>query len=202
MFTGIVEETGKVLSIIKNEDSIRLKFSVKNCGKKLKKGDSIAVNGCCLTAVNIKKSGASLSVRVDLLHETWIRTNLQYLETGDSVNLERAVKASDRMGGHFVTGHVDGIGKILQIRNKGSDIYLSVTVPKSLIKYILLKGSICIDGISLTVAEVRKQSIAIWIIPHTIKVTNLKNRKVGDNLNLETDLLGKYVYRILQETQK
>ncbi|HSH93711.1 MAG TPA: riboflavin synthase [Roseimicrobium sp.] len=201
MFTGIVEETGMVRGIKPTGKSIELTVAARVCARGLKLGDSIAVNGCCLTAVKMSGRGAARSIRFDLLQETWDRTNLSHVSVGSLVNLERALPADGRLGGHFVTGHVDGVGKIVRWERSGKDHLLDIRPPKELLRQMVFKGSIAVDGISLTVAAVDRTTFRIWIIPHTLEVTNLRNHKVGAMVNLETDLLGKYVERIL-DTRK
>jgi riboflavin synthase len=136
-------------------------------------------------------------VQFDLLAETWKRTNLQFAQPGSAVNLERALQADGRIGGHFVTGHIDGLGKITRWELSGRDHVLDISAPAEIMRYIIAKGSIAVDGISLTVAAVRARGFRIWIIPHTLEVTALRERKVGDAVNLEGDLLGKYVARLV-----
>ena len=169
---------------------------VKVCGRGLQRGDSVAVNGCCLTAVKIIRRGTRTRVRFDLLEETWRRTNLQFLKAGSLVNLERSLRADSRLGGHFVTGHIDGLGRILRWERAGEDLVLEVAATPEVMRYVVFKGSIAVDGISLTVASVRKRSFQIWIIPHTAAVTVLRNYSVGDAVNLEADLLAKYVEKL------
>lgn len=194
MFTGIIEEVGVVEGIECTAKAIELMLQTKICGRGLQVGDSLAVNGCCLTVVEIfPRRGGKKSARVDLLEESWRRTNLQFANVGSGVNLERALSTNGRLGGHFVTGHIDCMGKILRWEKRGADHFLEIAAPGDLMRYVIFKGSIAIDGISLTVTEVRKKSFAVWIIPHTHKVTALRERKVGDAVNLEGDLLGKYV---------
>jgi riboflavin synthase len=198
MFTGIVEEIGVVEGIECTTKAIELMLQTKTCGRGLRIGDSLAVNGCCLTVVEIfPRRGGKKSVRVDLLEESWRRTNLQFANVGSAVNLESALPANGRLGGHFVTGHIDTMGKILRWEKIGQDYFLEIAAPAGLMRYVIFKGSIAIDGISLTVAEVRKKSFAVWIIPHTYEVTALRERKVGDAVNLEGDLLGKYVEKFV-----
>ena len=198
MFTGIVEEVGVVEGIECTAKAFELMLQTKVCGRGLRVGDSLAVNGCCLTVVELfRRKGGGKSVRVDLLKESWQRTNLQFANVGTAVNLERALSANGRFGGHFVTGHIDCMGKILRWEKRGADYFLEVAAAADLMRYVIFKGSIAIDGISLTVAEVRKKSFAVWIIPHTHEVTALRERKVGDAVNLEGDLLGKYVERFI-----
>jgi riboflavin synthase len=197
MFTGIVQETGAVEKIERGKKSICLTLSAGAIARGLKIGDSVAVNGCCLTMVKISSSGRSKHIQFDVLQESWRLTNLQFAKRGSPVNLERPLRMDDEFGGHFVTGHVDGIGKILGWEKSGADRILEIAAPKSVMRYVILKGSIAIDGISLTVAGVGKKSFCVWIIPHTFKVTALRERKVGDAVNLEADLLGKYAEKFL-----
>ena len=196
MFTGIVEETGRVELIEPGTESIRLTLSVGLCGEDLKIGDSLAVNGCCLTVVELRGRGRRKLARFDLLQETWKRTNLQFVEAGSLVNLERSLRADSRFGGHFVTGHIDGLGKIKCWEKVGDDWALEVAAPPAIMRYLVPKGSVALDGISLTVASVKKRSLGIWIIPHTYEVTAMKERTVGDAVNLEPDMLAKYVEKL------
>jgi riboflavin synthase len=197
MFTGIVQETGTVEKIGRDNKSIRLAVSAGTVARGLKIGDSMAVNGCCLTAAKISARGKSKLIRFDLLQETWQRTNFQFLKTGSPVNLERPLRADGEFGGHFVTGHIDGTGKILLWEKSGADHVLEITAPKEILHYVIQKGSIAIDGISLTVAGAGKKSFCVWIIPHTLEVTALGEKKVGHAVNLEADLLGKYAEKFL-----
>jgi riboflavin synthase len=193
MFTGIVEETGTVVKIKQAKKSIELTVKAKICGKGTKVGDSVAINGCCLTVVKAKSKGSSKLLQFDLLRETWERTNLQFAEEGALVNLERPLRANGQLGGHFVTGHIDGVGKVIRWERAGQDWVLDIAVPKDVAKYIVFKGSVAVDGISLTVAAVIKEGLRIWIIPHTYEVTALKERTEGSAVNLEADIIGKYV---------
>ena len=197
MFTGIIEEAGVVEFIKPTPNSIAL--TVRACGitRGLKLGASVAVNGCCLTVVKISARGKSKLLQFDVLQESWRLTNLQFAKVGSLVNLERPLRADGELGGHFVTGHVDGVGKIIRWERAGKDHVLDIAAPADVMGYVVFKGSIAVDGISLTVAAVRKKSFRVWIIPHTIEVTNLRQRKVGDAVNLEADLLGKYVRQFL-----
>lgn len=197
MFTGIVEETGFVEAIEPSTKSIRLAIRMEMCGRDLEIGHSLAVNGCCLTVVDLRRKRGKRIATFDLLQETWRRTNLQFVASGAAVNLERPLRADARLGGHFVTGHIDGLGRIRNWKPKGTDWLLEIDAPADLMRYIVFKGSIAVDGISLTVAGVQPKSFQIWIIPHTYEVTALRERKAGDALNLETDILGKYVERFL-----
>ncbi|MCP5520536.1 MAG: riboflavin synthase [Verrucomicrobiales bacterium] len=198
MFTGIVEETGVVERIEPTEKSIALTVRPTLCAKGLKVGDSLAVNGCCLTVVKLTRRGkAGVLARFDLLRETWDRTNLQFVQPGSKVNLERSLRADSRLGGHFVTGHIDGMGTITRWERSGQDWVLDVKAPADVMRYLVFKGSIAVDGISLTVAAVRRGGFRIWIIPHTWEVTALCERRAGDAVNLEADLVGKYVEKML-----
>jgi riboflavin synthase len=197
MFTGIVEETGHVVAVQPGKAEIELQVQARVCGGGLKKGDSLAVNGCCLTVEKIRVQGKNTLLEFALLQETWKLTNLQFALPGTGVNLERALRVGDRMGGHFVTGHIDGLGRIKRWERAGKDYILEVAASAQIMRQVVLKGSIAVDGISLTVAAVRRKSFEVWIIPHTREVTALNQRRVGGMVNLETDLLGKFVERFL-----
>jgi riboflavin synthase len=197
MFTGLVEETGNVEIIVPSNHGIQLFVRMRQCGRGLKVGDSLAVNGCCLTVAGLQGRAATRIARFDLLRETWDRTNLQHTRPGAAVNLERPLAANARLGGHFVTGHIDGLGTILRWERSGADHQLDISPPAELMRYIVSKGSIAVDGISLTIAAVRRKSFRIWIIPHTYAVTALREREVGSAVNLEADLLGKYVEKFI-----
>jgi len=155
------------------------------------------VNGCCLTVVKLSPRGRDRLIQFDLLQESWRLTNLQFAQAGSLVNLERPLRADGELGGHFVTGHVDGLGRITKWERVGRDHLLDIAAPAAVMRYLIHKGSIAVDGISLTVAAVKKTSFRIWIIPHTYEVTALRDRNVGDAVNLEADLLGKYVEKFL-----
>lgn len=197
MFTGIVEETGTVERIKPAAKSIALTIRAALTARGLKTGDSLAINGCCLTAVKVTSRGKSKLVQFDLLKETWERTNLQFASRGSLVNLERPLRTDGRLGGHFVTGHIDGFGRITRWERNGQDHVLDISAPPEVMQYVIYKGSIAVDGISLTVAGVQKKDFRIWIIPHTYDVTALRERKVGDAVNLEADLIGKYVQKFV-----
>lgn len=198
MFTGIVEEAGTVERIEPAAKSIELTVRTKVCGRDLKVGGSLAVNGCCLTVVKVWNKGTSRLARFDLLKETWERTNLQFARPGSLVNLERPLRTGGELGGHFVTGHIDGLGQISRWERLGQDHVLDIDAGPEVMRYVVFKGSIAVDGISLTVAGVRKQGFRIWIIPHTYEVTALRERKVGDAVDLEADLIGKYVEKFVR----
>lgn len=194
MFTGIVEETGEVESFAKEASSWRLRLAAKAILPGLAEGESVAINGCCLTAVAFDATGISF----DVLEETRRLTNLHSIAAGAPVNLERSMRADGRLGGHFVTGHIDGLGTIEVFEARGSDHYLRIRGPKGCGRLLVVKGSIAVDGMSLTVAEVDGDEFAVWIIPHTLAVTNLRMRAAGDKVNLEFDMLGKYVEKMLE----
>lgn len=197
MFTGIVEETGTVESIEFSAKSISLAVRARVCGRGARAGDSIAVNGCCLTVVQRSRKSNRTILNFDLLRETWQRTNLRQAREGRAVNLERSLAVNGRLAGHFVTGHIDGVGRIERWERQGADWILEIAAPREVLRYLVFKGSIAVDGISLTVAAVRKGSFQIWIIPHTYEVTALRERRVGDAVNLEADILAKYAERFL-----
>ncbi len=197
MFTGIVEETGVVERVHPTARAIELTVRPRICAAGLKPGDSLAVNGCCLTVVKLAGRGARRTVQFDLLRETWERTNLQFVRPGSRVNLERALRADGRLGGHFVTGHIDGLGRIRRWERAGRDWVLDIAAPPEVMRYVVFKGSIAVDGISLTVAQVQRGGFRVWIIPHTREVTALHERREGDVVNLEADLVGKYVEQML-----
>ncbi|MCX7865933.1 riboflavin synthase [Limisphaera sp. VF-2] len=201
MFTGIVEEAGQVVRIQPTPEAIQLTIRAQKTGRGLKVGGSLAVNGCCLTAVRVRRTGRSTLIQFDLLQETWQRTNLQFARPGTLVNLERPLRAGGEFGGHFVTGHIDGLGRITRWERAGHDHVLDIAAPPEVMRYIVFKGSVAVDGISLTVAGVERDGFRIWIIPHTYEVTNLRQRRVGDAVNLEADLLGKYVEKFLEARQ-
>lgn len=201
MFTGIVEETGVVEEIRPTPKSIQLTVLAKVSGRGLSVGGSLAVNGCCLTAVKVSTQGRGKLARFDLLKETWERTNLQFAKPGSLVNLERPLRTDGNLGGHFVTGHIDGLGRISRWERSGADHVLDIDAPAEVMRYVVFKGSIAVDGISLTVAAVTKKGFRIWIIPHTFEVTALKERKVGDSVNLEADLIGKYVEKFVSASR-
>jgi riboflavin synthase len=195
MFSGLVEETGSVESVTPRSHAIALAVRARRCARRVKVGDSVSVNGCCLT---VEKNAAGL-LYFSVLQESWRLTNLQHARPGAAVNLERALRVGDSLGGHFVTGHIDGMGTIVRWEREGRDHVLEISAARSILRQIVRKGSIAVDGISLTVAALGKKSFRVWIIPHTYEVTALRERKVGSYVNVETDLLGKYVERILND---
>jgi len=202
MFTGIVEEAGVIEKIKPTPKSIEMTVRATVCGQGVKVGDSVAVNGCCLTAVKISSRGKAKLIQFDLLQESWQRTNFQFGKVGSLVNLERSLRANGELGGHFVTGHVDGLGKIIRWERAGKDHVLDIAATPDVMKYLVFKGSVAVDGISLTVAAVQKKSFRIWIIPHTFEVTVLRERRVGDAVNLEADILGKYVEKFISARKR
>ena len=191
MFTGIVEETGRVEEILSTEKSIRLTVRAKLTAKGARLGDSLAVNGCCLTIVKIGRG----VLEFDLLRETWALTNFRELKVGTAVNLERSLAVGDRLHGHFVTGHVDGVGVVKRFEKCGADWLLEVEAQSEVMRYLVFKGAIAVDGISLTVAVVSARTFRVWIIPHTYEVTALRERGAGSLVNLEADMLAKYAQR-------
>ena len=193
MFTGLVLETGECVSLQQLGESARLAVRALRIGLEAAIGDSIAVNGCCLTVTTREED----RVTFDLLAETLRRTSLGQLAPGKRVNLEPALSAHAKLGGHFVQGHVDTVAKVLDLSGHGSDHRLEIELPGEFAAYVAYKGSIAVDGISLTVAEVTERSFVCWIIPHTLAMTNLSEKRVGDLVNLEFDLLAKYVERII-----
>jgi len=193
MFSGIVEEAGILKEILHGEKTHRLTVEVNTAAAGVKLGDSVANNGCCLTVAAV--NGKELSF--DLLEETLRATNLGDLRPGSLINIERSLCVGDRIGGHFVTGHVDCAVPITRWERAGADYVLAVELPAGTEKYLVPKGCVAIDGISLTVGEVTGNRFNVWIIPHTLAVTALRDRKVGDRLNLEFDMLAKYTEKLL-----
>jgi len=193
MFTGIVEETGRVEAFEPQAQGWRLIVSARVAREDLQRGDSIAVNGCCLTATDFD----ARTMQFDLLEETRRLTNFAALGRGALVNLERSLRFGGKVGGHFVTGHIDALGTIEVFEPRGKDHFLRVGIPREQARHVVHKGSIAIDGVSLTIAEVSDASFAVWLIPHTLSVTNFQQKRMGDQVNLEFDLLGKHVERLL-----
>jgi riboflavin synthase len=189
MFTGIIEETGTVKTITNN--SITIEASTVLEGTKI--GDSISVNGVCLTVTEL----SSKFFKADVSYETINVTSLKYLNNGSVVNLERAMPADGRFGGHIVSGHIDGKGRCKSVTKENSFYKMLIEIPSELTKYVVKKGSITVDGISLTVAEIRDNNVEIAVIPHTFENTNMKKLKSGDFVNIETDILAKYIEKFL-----
>jgi riboflavin synthase len=196
MFTGIIEEVGRVTGITNENENRRLTVAASHLVKELKKGDSIAVSGVCLTAVEITPN----SFGADLAEETWNRTSFSRIKSGALVNLELPMRADGRFGGHIVQGHVDGTGKFIGLDEiPGADNYwLRIEIPPELARYVIFKGSLSIEGISLTVAKIEGTAVTVAIIPHTTEMTNLKSLKAGDPVNLEVDVIAKYVEKMIR----
>jgi riboflavin synthase len=193
MFTGLIEDVGRVVAAHATKHRTQLQIAAPRTAKQVRAGQSIAVNGCCLTLTS--RRGNRLSF--DLLEETIARTNLKALRPNSRVNLERALRADGRLGGHFVQGHVDCVSRIMAFDKKGADFRLEVELPKAFAPYVASKGSIAVNGISLTVADVLPKSFVVWIIPYTKRHTNLDRANPGDLINLEFDILAKYVERMV-----
>jgi riboflavin synthase len=198
MFTGLIEEVGMVAAIGAEENGNKLTIAAPQLANEVRRGDSVAVNGCCLTLSS--QRGDELTF--DLLDVTIARTNLKHLKCGHPVNLERAVVANQRLGGHFVQGHIDRVSRIVSFEKSGDDFRLEIELPQDSAHYVASKGSIAVNGISLTVAEVLPTSFVAWIIPYTKENTNLNRVKRGDLINLEFDILAKYVERMLRGITK
>ena len=197
MFTGLVEEVGTIRAIRRGAHSSVLSIGAQTILSDLKIGDSVAVNGVCLTATSRDSSGFT----ADVMHETLNRSSLGALTVGSHVNLERAMAADGRFGGHIVSGHIDGTGVIQSLRRDDNAVWYTVEAAPQLLRYIVEKGSITIDGISLTVAAVGETWFSVSIIPHTAAVTILGEKRAGDRVNLETDIIGKYVEKLLRPAE-
>jgi riboflavin synthase len=196
MFTGIIEEIGRISHIDKRSENRRIVIAAERTPKELKTGDSVSVSGVCLTALDIKPKSFS----ADLAPETWSRTSLSRIREGALVNLELPMKADGRFGGHIVQGHVDGVGKVISFERieDSENWWLEIELPDDIEKYTVFKGSISIEGISLTVAKLERNRCAIAIIPHTVEMTNLHSLKRGDPVNLEADLIAKYAEKMMR----
>lgn len=196
MFTGIVEEVGRIARIAQRGENRRITIAAERAPKELKTGDSVSVSGVCLTALDIKPGSFS----ADLAPETWTRTSFSRIHEGALVNLELPMKADGRFGGHVVQGHVDGVGKLLAFERiaDSDNWWLELELPADIEKYTVFKGSLSIEGISLTVAKLEKNRCGLAIIPHTVEMTNLRSLKPGDPVNLEADLIAKYVEKMTQ----
>ena len=193
MFTGIVEETGTIRAIRKGGHSAIVTIGASAILDDLKLGDSVAVNGVCLTVVSLSDSAFS----ADVMHETMTRSNLWHLNAGSVVNLERAMPMNGRFGGHIVSGHIDGTGIIRSVQKDENAVWYTIQTSAAILRYVIEKGSIAIDGISLTVAKVSAHDFSVSVIPHTARSTTLGERRVGDTVNLENDCIGKYVEKLL-----
>lgn len=197
MFTGIIEEIGKVSAIERGNHSAKLVIAANKILQDIHLGDSIAVNGVCLTACHISSSDFTADVMAETMH----RSNLGSLQKGSAVNLERAMPANGRFGGHIVSGHIDGTGMISNFKKEENAVWITIKASPNLLKYIVEKGSIAIDGVSLTVASVESHGFKVSIIPHTAEETILLHKKVGDTVNLECDVIGKYVEKLLYQKE-
>jgi len=193
MFTGLIEEVGSVTAVGESKNGSQLKIAALRVAKKIRRGDSLAVSGCCLT-LNSRRGDELI---FDLLEETIARTNLKTLQRNQMVNLERALTASERFGGHFIQGHIDCVSPVITYQKSGADFRLEIELPEAFAHYVACKGSIAVNGISLTVAEVLSETFVVWIIPYTKTHSNLDRVQVGDPMNLEFDILAKYVERML-----
>jgi riboflavin synthase len=198
MFTGLIEDVGKITSLLLNKKSAVLTVETRLPLNRIEPGASIAINGACLTVVKKRRR----TFTVDVSPETLDRTSLSSLGAGSLVNLERSLRLQDRLGGHLVTGHVDGLGLVEAIKQDGDFIFFSFRVPAPIGALLVTKGSVAVDGISLTVNECGRLRFSVAIIPFTLRHTNLRARRVGDKVNIETDLIGKYVYKFLQQRDK
>lgn len=198
MFTGIIEEKGMISRIERTARKTRLTIRAENILSDVHLGDSIAVNGICLTVIRYEET----TFTVDVMEETWRRTALGNLQPGKTVNLERAMAANGRFGGHLVSGHIDGVGVIREIRQEGNGVWYRISAEKNILDIIVEKGSIAIDGISLTVAKVSPQDFSVSVIPHTLAQTTLQERKTGESVNLENDMIGKYLWKFCQTEQQ
>ena len=194
MFTGIIEELGIVTSLIRRSPSGKITISASRAFADTKVGESVALNGVCLTVTSLRRN----FLEFDLSAETLKKSNLQDLKIGDRVNLERALTLASRLGGHLVTGHVDGMGEIKNLTKSGNDLELQVAIPSDLLNYLVPKGSIAIDGVSLTVVDLRDGLVSVAVIPHSAKNTTIGAKRAGDRVNVEVDLLAKYVEKQLR----
>lgn len=197
MFTGIIEEIGKVIRVQRTAGSSFIEIQAEKVLTDAHIGDSIAVNGVCLTVTDMTND----TFRADVMNETLSRSSLDSLVSGSMVNLERAMAANGRFGGHIVSGHIDGTGIITDVKNDGIAVWYTISAEDSLLRYIVEKGSIAIDGISLTVAKVTNSTFSVSIIPHTASETTLSMKKTGDIVNLENDIIGKYVERLMKSSE-
>jgi len=193
VFTGIIEEIGKIQTVRKGAASSSISVQTKKVMEDVHIGDSIAVNGVCLTVTAFSQGGFT----ADVMHETFNRSSLGSLQTGSPVNLERAMPSNGRFGGHIVSGHIDGTGTVSAIQKDDNAVWYTIKTAPGILRYIVEKGSVAIDGISLAVAAVERDCFSVSIIPHTASITTLSNRRVGDTVNLENDCIGKYVERLM-----
>jgi len=193
MFTGLVREVGEVGWLRRTDQAVQLLIEAPRTANRVRVGESVAVNGCCLTVTAHRER----QLMFDLLQESLGRTNLGALKPGDPVNLERALRVDGRLGGHFVQGHVDCTAEVVGTEEKGPDLRLDIALPAEFARYVAFKGSIAINGVSLTVAEIGDDRFTVWIIPHTLENTNLGDLEAGDLVNLEFDILAKYTERLM-----
>jgi len=198
LFTGIIEEVGKVQEVIKATKSAKIVIDARKVLEDVMIGDSISTNGVCLTVTEFSTS----SFVVDVMAETMRRSNLHLLKVGDEVNLERALRVGDRLGGHIVSGHIDGTGIITEYEKEDNAVWVTISARREILRYIVQKGSITIDGISLTVAYINDKVFKVSIIPHTKEITTLLRKKVGDLVNLECDMVGKYVEKLIMNKEE
>ncbi|MBQ8961893.1 MAG: riboflavin synthase [Ruminococcus sp.] len=197
MFTGLIEETGRVVSLRRGGTSSFIRIEAEKVLEGTVTGDSIAVSGVCLTVTEM----GSGWFQADVMNETLSRSSLGSLKPGDPVNLERAMAAGGRFGGHIVSGHIDGTGTVTDIKNDGIAVWYTIAAKPEILRYIVEKGSVALDGISLTVARVTAESFSVSVIPHTAAVTTLSRRKTGDKINIENDIIGKYVEKLMQPAE-
>jgi riboflavin synthase len=199
MFTGLIQAVGQVASIERQESSARLEISSKEIAAQIAQGDSVSINGTCLTVVSYDES----KFAVDVMVQTLNLTSTGSLEVGSAVNLELATRTADRLGGHIVQGHVDGVAEVVAISADSQWTRMDLSIPKDLMKYVVAQGSICVEGVSLTVGELNDPAdqISVWLIPETLDKTNLSHKQVGNRLNIEVDVLAKYVERLIARGQ-
>jgi riboflavin synthase len=198
MFTGLVKEVGELGWLRRNEKMVQMLVRAPRTAARARVGESVAVNGCCLTVTARRDD----QMMFDLLAESLERTNLGDLKPGDPVNLERALRLDGRLGGHFVQGHVDVTARVLAMDKKGADLRIDLELPPEFARYVAFKGSVTVNGVSLTVADVQEKQFTVWIIPHTAEETNLGDLQPGDRVNLEFDIIAKYVERLVEPHQK
>lgn len=198
MFTGLVKEVGELGWLRRNEKMVQMLLRAPRTAARARIGESVAVNGCCLTVTARRED----QMMFDLLAESLERTNLGDLKPGDPVNLERALRLDGRLGGHFVQGHIDCTARVLAMGKKGADLRIDLELPPEFARYVAFKGSVTVNGVSLTVADVQEKQFTVWIIPHTAEETNLGDLQPGDRVNLEFDIIAKYVERLVEPHHK
>lgn len=197
MFTGLIKEVGQIKKLQKNSEGYLLEISCPHLINEIKVDDSVAVNGVCLTATKIFET----SFQCQCIHVTLEKTSLKHLSLNSPVNLELALRFSDRLGGHLVQGHVNGLGKIIKMTNRGENFEMWINYPQKFSPYFIPEGSIALDGISLTIAKLEDTQLCVSLIPHTWNHTNLKNKKIGDSINIEVDMMAKYIEKMLSYSQ-